>query len=184
MARDIVYKINGQKVSKAEWERRGRRHKRIFGDRCAEMLEKQQPCAVRTNDTFMRGKKDQNCDQGLDNEMLAAHRAKASAAGVSLEGKHWFGSLAKSPTDLEGWCGSDSEVLAKAKREKILVELNGVVHDYRDKYAEIPDKPYAVDDTIIDRQAEVAASELGSLTPAERVQLKEDIRRKMTPAYL
>ncbi len=185
MPRELVWKINGQVVTKAEWERRGREHKRIFGDRCAEMLDKQQPCSIRTNDTFMRGKKDQNCDQGLDPHMLASHRDLAAKRGVSLSGKHWFGQLANHPLDLEGWCGSDAEVLAKARKERILVELNGVVHDFREKYRDVPDDtPYRVDDELVTKRADAAANELGELTPAERTQLKEDIRREMTPANL
>jgi len=183
--RELTWKINGKTVTKAEWDRAGERHKRIYGDRLAEMLDAGQCCSIRTNDTFMRGKKDQNCDQGLDPHMLASHKEIARRRGVSLEGKHWFGQLANAPDDMEGWCGSDSEVLAKAKKEKILVELNGVVHDFREKYRDIPDdKQYAVDDKLVEKQVAIHAAELGSITPAERKQLKEDLRREMTPANL
>jgi len=180
-----AYRLNGRQVTKRQWDAHFRKRKAMFGDPCERMLAEQAPPSVRTNDSFMRGKKDQNCDQGLDADMLASHREKARRSGVSLEGKHWFGTLASDPLDLEAWCGSDSEVIAKARKEKILVELNGNVHDFREKYRDVPDDtPYRVDDTLVENQTAIHAEQLGAITPAERKQLKEDLRREMTPANL
>lgn len=185
MATKETYRINGKQVTKKQWDRHFAKRKAIYGDPFEEMIREGKPPTINTNDTFMRGKRDQNCDQGLDEGSLAVHKELARRRGISLEGKHFYSKLANSPTDLEAWCGSDSEVIAKAKKNKELVELpGGRVYDFREKYRDIEPKKYAVDERVVEEQTAFAEDELGPLSPAERKQLKEQVRRDITPANL
>lgn len=184
MPAELTYRINGRQVTKREWDAHSRKRKRVFGDSFQEMLDKQAPPAIRTNDTFMRGKK---CQQALDmtDEQYATFKAKAEAAGVSTTGKHYYGSLADELGDPSAWVGSDSEAIATAKRKGMLLDLGGGrVHDFRDKYVDVTPEPYKVDDAIVERETAAAAAKIGPLSAKERAQLKAEVTKEITPTYL
>lgn len=187
MPAQLTWKINGRPVSKREWDAHSRRRNRIYGDKLAEMLDSQAPPTIRTNDTFMRGKKqggDPGEHLGMDPVTFELYKQRAQQAGVDITGKFYFGTVANKPGDPEAWCGSDSDVIAKAKKEKMLLEIKGTTYDFRDKYVDLPDdEPYAVAQDIVDRHVgELIEEEYdGHETPKIRAELEERVRKEITP---
>ena len=179
----VVWKINGKAVSRQEWDRRSARHKEIFGDKIADIVQSGQSPGVRTNDTWMRGKRCQDPD--IDDPSLKYYAERAEAAGVSTSGKFLLESLMDSPDDHRCWVGSDSDALALAKRKKASITIKGVTHDYRDKYRDpAPDKPYEVADHIIEDDLALRLKTCPDATPTEIAKMKADIRREVTPTNI
>ena len=180
----IIYKINGQIVTKRQWDTHSRKRKAIYGDQFAEMLATQSPPSIRTNDTFMRGKK-QGADLDMTEETFQHYKRKAAKAGVDVTGKYYYGTLATRPGDPSAWCGSISEAKAAAKRKEMLLETNVGNWDYRSKYRDDPDDlPYEVAPDIVAREvAEQIKQEGGKVDKRRREQIEQEVREDITPTF-
>ena len=187
----VVYKINGKTVTKQEADRWFSRRKELFGaDRFDFSKWNGQVPAIRTDDTFMRGKKDQSSlNQEFDDVATQDARKKASLAGVSTTGKFYYGSLADHANDPEAWCGSASEVIALAKRKKAKIELNGRTHDFREKYRDPPQQNgYEVAKDIVDREVKSEMNkrfgkQAARVSAKERQEIKEQVRKAVTSEF-
>lgn len=173
----VVRKINGVVVTEKQWEQHFRRRERIFGK------PRWGAPAIRTNETWMRNKKHRDPD--IDDPSLQVYAKRAEAAGVSTSGKFLLESLMDSPDDHQCWVGSDADAIALAKTKKALIEINGNVHDFRDKYRDPkPPEPYRVADHIVDDDLHERTKSNPNLTPAELAKMREDIRREITPTNI
>lgn len=177
--------INGRKVDDAELEAWHKRRVELFGAERFDMTKwGGKAPSIRTNDTFMRGKK-HGADLDMTDETFANYKRKAEAAGVSTSGKHYYGSVATRPGDPEAWCGSADEAIAAAKRKEMLIEINGRTYDFRRKYDDTPDdEPYRVADDIVEREVgEQIKVEGGNVSKKRRRQIEEEIRDEITPSF-
>lgn len=177
--------INGKRVTDEELAAWQKRRADIFGaDRFDMTKWGGKAPSIRTNDTFMRGKK-HGGDLDMCDDTFAAYKQKAEAAGVSTSGKHYYGKIAERPGDPEAWCGSADEAIAAARRKEMLIEINGRTYDFRRKYDDTPDdEPYAVDQSIVDREvAEQVKQEGGKVSRKRRREIEEEIRDEITPSF-
>lgn len=154
----VTRKINGRVVTERQWQAHFARRASIFGDPCERMLAECAPPPIRTNDTFMRGKR--------------------------TNSRSYYGQLADFPGDERAWCADDSDVLRRAKELKIKIELKGVTHDFREKYTEIQERPYRVADDLVQEEVAARLEETGPLPATELSQLTEQVRREITPGNL
>lgn len=176
--------INGKAVTEAELDAWSQRRKEIFGaDRFDMSKWGGSAPSIRTNDTFMRGKK-HGGDLDMTDETFAAYQRKAIAAGVSTSGKHYFGRLATSPGDPEAWVGSADEAIATARRKEMLIEINGQTYDFRRTDDADDDAPYEVAPDILKREVnEQIAREGGRVSKKRREQIEHEVREDITPEF-
>lgn len=178
----VVYKINGQNVSDKDADAWHAKRVAIFGEDYFDMSKwGGRAPSVRTNDTFMRGKK-HGADLDMTDETFAAYKRKAEAAGVSTSGKHYYGQVADKPGDPEAWCGSADDAIAAARRKGMLIEINGRTYDFRRKYDDTPDDSYRVADDIVEREVAAQVNQEGGRVSAKRRrEIEEEVREDITP---
>lgn len=175
--------VNGRKLSNRAMRQWEKNRREVFGVVPPWECPGSAP-AIRTNDTFMRDKKHGGFLEMAPDDQQEALRA-AAEAGVSTTGKFYYGQVARFPRDPKAWCGSDSEVLARAKALKLRIELNGRTYDYRQKYQEEPKADrYEVAPDIVERYSQMAIEDHPDLTPKEQQELKESMREEMTPKWV
>lgn len=181
----VVTYINGKPVSDEELEAWAQKRREIFGaDRFDMAKWGGKAPSIRTNDTFMRGKK-HGADLDMTDETFAHYKRKAESAGVSTSGKHYYGSLATQPGDPEAWCGSADDAIAVARRKQMRIEINGRTHDFRPRYDDTPDdEPYEVAQDIVNREVnDQIKLEGGKVSKRRRQQIEEEIRDEITPSF-
>lgn len=181
----VAYKINGKTVSEDEAQAWHARRVAIFGKDYFDMTKWNGAApSLRTNDTFMRGKK-HGADLGMTDETFDYYRKKAEAAGVSVSGKHYYSQIATCPGDPEAWCGSADDAIAAARRKNMEIEINGRTHDFRPRYEDIPDdeKPDVAPDILHREVNEQVKLEGGRVSAKRRQQIEEEIRDEITPTY-
>jgi hypothetical protein len=177
--------INGKAVSDEELEAWQKRRVEIFGaDRFDMSKWNGKAPSVRTNDTFMRGKK-HGADLDMTDETYEAYRQKAESAGVSTAGKYYFGKVATEVGDPEAWCGSADDAIAAARRKEMLIEINGRTYDFRRQYDDTPDDgEYQVAQDIVDREvSEQVKIEGGKVSAKRRREIEQEIRDEITPSF-
>lgn len=178
----VIEKVNGQSLSKRAMRQWEKNRREVFGVVPPWECPGSAP-TIRTNDTFMRGKK---CGAFLDMtpEIQEECLAAARKAGVNPNGKFYYGQVARFDNDPLAWCGSDSDVLARARALKVKIELNGRVYDYRERKEEPKPEAYEVAPDIVERYAQMQIDDNPDMTPTEQQQLKESLRENMTPQWI
>ena len=177
--------INGKAASEEEIAAWQAKRVAIFGaDRFDMSKWNGKAPSIRTNDTFMRGKK-HGGDLDMTDETFAHYKRKAEAAGVSVNGKHYYSQLATHPGDPEAWCGSADDAMAAARRKGMSLEINGRTHDFRQQYDDTPDdEPYEVAPDILNREVnDQIKQEGGNVSKKRRQQIEEEIRDEITPSF-
>jgi hypothetical protein len=180
----VVYKINDRVVSEAELEEWHAERVKMFGEDFFNPAKwGGKAPSIRTNDTFMRGKK-HGADLDMTDETFGHYKRKAEAAGVSTSGKHYYGSLATRPGDPEAWCGSADDAIATAKRKGMRIEINGRTYDFRRQYDDTPDDEYNVAPDIVAREVnEQIKTEGGKVSKKRRREIEEEVRDELTPSF-
>jgi hypothetical protein len=174
--------VNGRKLNQRqmrEWEKNRRE---VFGVTPPWECPGSAP-SIRTNDTFMRGKK-HGAFLDMTPEDQEECLAIARQAGVNPTGKFYYGQVARFKDDPLAWCGSDSDVLARARAIKVRIELNGRVYDYREKREQAKADTYEVAPDIVERYAQMQIDDNPDLSPSEQQQLTESLREDITPQWI
>lgn len=151
-------------------------------EKFAEMLALQQPPGVKgTNDQFMRGKmcgEQFDMDNPMQRMVLERYRAKAKAAGVSIEGKYYYADVADEEGDPKAWFASRDDLAAYVRSRGWSCEQLGI----RGPEVEVEDSPYCVSDEIVQEEIEkirLEHPEAGA-TPREYADLQDELRRKLS----
>ncbi len=176
----ITYKINGRKVSQRELRAWEKRRAEVFGVVPPWEVPGSAP-AIRTADTFFRGKKQGVTNEDFDERTLAAYRQRAAQAGTSTHNKFYFGQLADDAGDPQAWCADESDVIAVAKRKKMQVTIGGKHYDFREHYRDPVHDPkdYMVAQDIVDGHVDRMIEQGAS--PSQREELEERVRKDITP---
>lgn len=135
-----------------------------------------------TDSTFMKGW--YSGDQfEKDPVMGQAYRAKAAAAGVSTQGKHYLHQLAESAGDPRAWIEGRGDI------QKICEErgysCDGAVKVRGPDHGPYEDPGTFVADDIVDNYVadQVEAQEGFVPTPTQLQDMRESARHKLTPNY-
>lgn len=182
----VIEKVNGQKLSKrqmAAWEKNRRE---VFGVVPPWEVPGSAP-AIRTADTFFRGKKQGVTNEDFDDRTLARYRQIAEAAGVSTHNKFYFGSIASDAADPEAWCADEADVIATLKRKKLCRTIRGTTYDFSEHRDEpsSKDQPYEVAQDIVDGHVERRVQEEydGRATPHDRQRIEQEVREDITTTW-
>lgn len=190
----VVTKINGKVVSQQELDAWHERRVDLFGKDWFDPAkwERRSLPKIRTGKTFNRGKA--TAHHGFDKDTWAIVKRKARRAGVSLEGKTYYGQLARGSCDLRAFCSDESEVmkLAEIRARELGDVLNVHMPDGTVRKFGQPAKPvekpkkYEVAEDIVDRYATYRSLDNPGLATNEKeyLDLKEVIREEITPEWI
>lgn len=139
--------------------------------------------AIRTDATFFAGKA--TIDLPDKSPLTKLYKQRAAAAGVSTQGKHYFGKIADSMGDPEAWVSSRADIKRVCEKRGWGCEGPGI----KVRPAVGPDepgpyeKPYRVADDVVSEAAELRIEKDGltDLTPKEKTRLREQVRSQITP---
>lgn len=179
--------LNDRLVTEQEIDAWFERRKEIFGADYFDFANwGGKAPAVRTNDTFMRGKKQGVTTEDMSEDVMEEYRREAARHGVSTQNKFYFGSLATRHADPEAWCSSEDDVVATAKRKKMAIDINGKKYDFREN-RDVGPQEYAVSDDIVDRYTQQRIEEVDPKLanhPEQVAKVREQIRAEITPTTI
>src|SRR5690349_2241128 len=99
----ITYRLNGERVTKEQFDAHQKRREELFGKDYFDFKNwNGKVPTIRTNDMFMRGKKNsEHTAEDFDRTTFTEYKRMAERAGVSTDGKFYFGQAARYAGDPE-----------------------------------------------------------------------------------
>lgn len=102
------YKINGQTVSKAEWDQHHKKKVSLYGDYFEDMLQSRTaPIMANSDRAFLYGMGAQTLTHGLDEVCGDRTLARARKAGINPQGKVYMSQLGTAENPLAWVSGMD-----------------------------------------------------------------------------
>lgn len=151
----------------------------------ADVLANRQFAGVRTNDTFMRGKRNNNQfgDGPLGQMIGEFYRSKALEAGVNPHGRYYSSSVARFTADPQAWIEGKDDLMRTAREHNMTVidTVSGrVLHQgYQPDIVE--ESEYTVaPDIVASKLAEIESSIPDPLRPQEREDLKHSLTESLS----
>lgn len=147
--------------------------------RLAEMLALRQGPALSTDTRFSAGMSADPYD-GVPGPLKKAYAAKARAAGVNPEGKHYNGFLARFPGDPRALI-ADRGDLRRVAEERGIGLVSGPVKVKAAETQPEETTPYQVADDIVKREVEKVIAQSGERpTPSEHAELTQQVRSRLS----
>lgn len=106
----MIYKINGQVVSKKKWDAHHARKESIYGSFMGGVIESSQPPGTMNTDrAFLEGIGGSSLTHGLDRIFAERYHARARRAGINTTGKVYISQLGN-PDNPLAWVSDLSDV--------------------------------------------------------------------------
>jgi hypothetical protein len=150
--------------------------------RLAEMLALRQSPSLQTDTRWLSGHV--NGSQFVGHERIGDHYRKvAESYGVSTEGAVYKSQLARFAGDPKAWVRSRGDCIKIAAERGMTLEggVNYKPPDSANDVANPMDEPYRVSDDIVNHEYEVLCDFEPDAAAAPTSEVKEEIRKKLSP---